>query len=130
MKSLSAAILCFAVGCPDAQAADFPNFNFERTCRETPPVGMDAKTTYDSCVASERSARDSLKDVWGRASANTRRECRTLTEMGGAPSYVELITCLEMRQSSLQEQPKAIAPGTVPVTRSTSTPVGIAAGVR
>jgi hypothetical protein len=91
--------------CACASAAAMPVFNYERTCKETPTVGMDADRTIRSCMASEESARESLARIWDRAKPSSQKDCRTLTEMGGVPSYVELITCIEMRQGDLQEKP-------------------------
>ena len=79
-----------------AVASGIPQFNFERTCRETPPVAMDQKATYQQCMADERQARQQLGPAWAKASQKARTQCASLTGLGGVPSYVELITCLEM----------------------------------
>ena len=95
MKTPVYAALFWLVALP-ASAAEIPHFNFERTCRETPPVAMDQKATYEQCMADERQARQRLGPAWAKASPKARSQCSSLTRLGGLPSYVELITCIEM----------------------------------
>ena len=58
-----------------ASAAEIPKFNYALTCRDTPPVAMDQKATFDQCMADEKSARDSLPPIWARSSAQARAQC-------------------------------------------------------
>lgn len=54
--------------------------------------------TVDNCMKSEKGARDKLVTTWRQYPAADQRRCTQLTTTGGPPSYVELLTCLEMAQ--------------------------------
>ena len=73
-----------------------PNLDYTSTCRATPPVAMDQKQTFDSCINDEKQAKKDLPAEWGRSKAEWRESCVRQTTLGGLASYVELITCLEM----------------------------------
>jgi hypothetical protein len=51
--------------------------------------------TVDSCVNDEKSAREQLLKEWAQFPAADRTNCTQETEHF-APSYVELLECLEM----------------------------------
>ena len=103
MKALVPAALLLLSALP-ASAGDIPRIDFERTCRDTPPVAMDKKATFEQCMADEKEARDQLSGAWAHASAKARQQCSAMTQLGGQSSYVELITCLEMENPSNANQ--------------------------
>ena len=103
MKALVPAAMLLLSAHP-AAALDVPRFDYQHTCRDTPPVAMDKKATYDQCLADEKQARDQLGRTWSKAPPRAREQCATLTQLGGQSSYVELITCLEM------ESPASMSP--------------------
>ena len=45
-------------------------------------------------------ARDKLTESWDDYTAAQQRRCSTLARMGGVPSYVELLTCLETARAA------------------------------
>ena len=108
MKTLFPAALLLLCALP-ARAFDIPRVDFERTCRDTPPVSMDKDATYRQCMADEKQARDQLADAWPRASDRARQQCGALTRLGGQSSYVELITCLEMENPDKASAPAGAA---------------------
>jgi hypothetical protein len=61
-----------------------------------------------ACRRDEQDARDKLKDDWSQYSGEDRSRCADFVRVGGPPSYVELLTCLEMAKQAkeLQEKPK------------------------
>jgi hypothetical protein len=78
-----------------------PNLNVERSCKEAQDsTGTDPGQTYRNCLADERDARKTLGQKWSSFKPETRRNC---VEAGAAPnpSYVELLTCLEMFNQAL-----------------------------
>ena len=88
-----------------ALAADtVPKFDVERTCepaaRVAPLPGRDAP----ACQRDENGARSKLGQDWTQYSSTQRANCTNLVTLGGAPSYVELLTCLEMAKQA-QELP-------------------------
>ena len=73
-------------------ADNMPKFDIARECRsEGGSQGMQEK-----CAADEAEARDQLQPLWTQSSAIDRTGCVRETRADGSPSYVELLTCLEM----------------------------------
>jgi hypothetical protein len=72
-----------------------PDFNVAQTCRLdlTAAFGQDNGQQYTSCV---RDARQQLQNGWATFPAATRTSCASQESIGGTPSYVSLLTCLQM----------------------------------
>ena len=75
-----------------------PTLNVEPSCRAAERSGLDRTT--EVCMRGENDAKATLTDKWGQFSAVQHGRCTTLVTMGGPPSYVELLTCLEMAQQA------------------------------
>jgi hypothetical protein len=97
-------ILAFAALPASAALADAPTLKVQATCRATPAVNLDQQATYDNCMRSENAARDRLNKTWGKMRADWRSTCLKTTTLGGIPSYVELLTCVEMREAAANGQ--------------------------
>src|SRR5437588_2147827 len=98
-------VLAFAALPASAALADtVPALNVQATCRATPAVTLDQQGTYDNCMRSENAARDRLAKSWGKMRADWRSTCLKTTTLGGIPSYVELLTCVEMREAAANGQ--------------------------
>src|SRR5438270_1950968 len=97
-------ILAFAALPASAALADAPILNVQATCRATPAVNLDQQATYDNCMRSENAARERLNKTWGKMRADWRSTCLKTTTLGGVPSYVELLTCVEMREAAANGQ--------------------------
>ncbi len=54
----------------------------------------------ESCKRDESDARGKLEQEWGQFSAAQQTHCVKLSTLGGPPSYVELLTCLEMAKAA------------------------------
>ncbi len=82
-----------------ARAADVPTLDINPTCR---PLGDNLAFPIDTdrCLRTERAARDQLEQQWTQYAAADRALCTQTAQMGGLPSYVELITCLEMKRDA------------------------------
>ena len=77
-------------------AADsVPKFDVERSCRAAGGAGLPGRDSAE-CQRDEQDARSKLEKDWSQYSAAQRSQCDGLVTTGGAPSYVELLTCLEM----------------------------------
>ena len=80
-----------------AFAADpkVPNLDVTPTCR---PLDKSDMLDEDRCRKSEQDARNELARQWASYPAADRTQCIATATMGGSASYVELITCLEMKR--------------------------------
>lgn len=75
-----------------------PRFNVEPTCKG----GLDSpglNERYSRCVSEENSARQQLEANWANYPGGDRATCTDTARMG-TPSYVELLTCLEMARDA------------------------------
>ena len=59
-----------------------------------------ASRDENSCKQDEETARATLGKVWAQYTTAQRRDCVQLTSLGGPPSYVEVLTCLEMAKDA------------------------------
>ena len=93
-----------------ALAADsVPKFDVERTCRPVATMGGLPGRDAPACRRDEQDARNKLKDGWSQYSREDRSRCAGFVGVGGPPSYVELLTCLEMAKHAeeLPEKPNS-----------------------
>jgi hypothetical protein len=82
-------------------AADsVPKFDVERTCRPAVAAGALLGRDSTACQRNEEDARSNLKNDWSQYSAQDRSRCSGFVTTGGEPSYVELMTCLEMAKQA------------------------------
>ena len=80
-----------------AVAAGVPRFNIKATCRQAQPLsGSGDKNVYQGCVDSEVEARKQLTKLWRSFKDISRRSCVGETQIGGVPSYVDLLSCLQL----------------------------------
>ena len=82
-------------------AQGLPTFDIEATCREAQPLGPEDRDPYQGCLRDERTARNELQRQWAQFEAANRTTCVEETGMGGYPSYVEVLTCLQMYGGAL-----------------------------
>jgi hypothetical protein len=77
-------------------AADaFPEFKIG-SCRQAEALSRDAQ----ACFRDEQNAKDTLQQNWKTYDSIQKDHCRRLLKAGGMPSYVELLTCVEMKPSN------------------------------
>ncbi|HYC17252.1 MAG TPA: hypothetical protein VEC94_08600 [Pseudolabrys sp.] len=93
MKSKIPLSICVSVlGSQIAVAAEraMPKFDITTTCRASGAVETPAK-----CMQDEQAARDQLAKLWAQFKESDASRCVQITTTGGAPGYVELLTCLQ-----------------------------------
>jgi hypothetical protein len=90
-----------------------PRYDVRSTCRAAISLagGGSEGRTVDNCVSGEDVARKDLEKQWAKLPTGERTECMGTVTVGGSPSYVELLICLEMMGDSRihrqEEQTKA-----------------------
>jgi hypothetical protein len=78
-----------------------PRFDIGPTCR-TAADGVLAGRTEESCRKDEAAAQKELDGKWKNFNGADQARCTSLVHQGGPPSYVELLTCLELAQQVKQ----------------------------
>lgn len=87
------------VGSLVVAAADrVPVFDVSRSCKldVAATTGLSVDQSLKNCVNDENRARQQLVSQWSKFSASSRSQCLPLESIGGTPSYVSLLTCLQM----------------------------------
>ena len=77
-------------------ADNVPKFDIARDCRSE----GGSQAVLDKCAADEADARAQLQPQWNQFSAVDKAVCIQNTSTDGTPSYVELLTCLEMARDA------------------------------
>ena len=98
-----------------AYAAEVPALDVSKTCK---PIANDRSFAIDSdrCFKTEKEARQQLAREWENFPAADRGLCTQTATMGGTASYVELITCLEMKRdvAKLPDRNMTVRPASLP----------------
>lgn len=107
---MSARILVYAfvLGLPWSTAAtaqEPPRINIEATCRTAQALTPEDHDPVQGCMRDEADAERQLQAVWSRAAAADRQTCAAETQVGGSPSYVDVLTCLQMSQGTASTAP-------------------------
>jgi hypothetical protein len=81
-----------------AVADGVPAFDISRSCKLdlTATTGLSVDQSLKNCVDDENRAREELVSQWPKFSASSKTQCIPLEGIGGDPSYVSLLTCLQM----------------------------------
>ncbi|MEH3119255.1 MAG: hypothetical protein PGN25_17105 [Methylorubrum populi] len=103
---LAAVSLCVLAGAARADDGP-PKLDIESTCKsaERAQVSLDDNANKDACLNSERGAHADLKKRWSEFPASAKKQCSQQFQAGGYPSYVELVTCLELASGTVPSQP-------------------------
>jgi hypothetical protein len=96
-------------------ANEVPTLKVEPSCKAAGAAGLMLGRTAESCMNDEKAAREDLVKNWSTFSADDKTHCLSMVQTGGGPSYVELLSCLEMSRDAkkiaagrkLEDQPAA-----------------------
>jgi hypothetical protein len=83
-----------------AAAQQLPRLDVEATCRAAPRLLAEDANPFDGCMRDERDAQRQLQEMWSGAAAAHRQACAEEAQIGGSPSYVDMLTCLQMAQGN------------------------------
>ncbi len=97
-------------------ADQIPNLNVNPTCSGGATSAAGGGRSRDVCIRTELSARDQLAAEWDEFPPAERRRCVQLATMTNLPSYVQVLTCLEMAREA-GKLPEARERGTVGLGR-------------
>jgi hypothetical protein len=78
-------------------ADELPNFSVEASCKAAEGFGLAIPHTLESCVQDENAAKTELGKNWTTYPPAERSRCVAET-MISDPSYVDVLTCLQMAQ--------------------------------
>jgi hypothetical protein len=79
---------------PAPIADTVPKFDIAKECQ----FEGGTKEMQQRCAADETQARGTLQKEWAQFNASQKNQCNQETSTDSSPSYVELLTCLEMER--------------------------------
>ncbi|MGO4405224.1 hypothetical protein AB4Z10_13300 [Bosea sp. RAF48] len=95
-----------AMWCSAVIAQEMPRIDIEASCRQARALSPEDTDPYAGCVRDETAAASQLRATWVESSRSHRESCSQETQIASSPSYVELITCLEMYSGSPSANPR------------------------
>jgi hypothetical protein len=80
-----------------AMADSVPKYDMARTCRldHAAASGLAVSESMKACVRDEKRALGQLQQQWSKFAAAKQAGCASQNTIGGTPSYVGLLTCLQ-----------------------------------
>ena len=79
-----------------AHADSPPVLKVESSCEAAGRGAVVLGRNKEACLADETAAQDTLKQNWSKYVAGDKNECVGMVTTGGPPSYVELLSCIEI----------------------------------
>jgi hypothetical protein len=83
-----------------------PKFDIARQCRLDSTQAFDLSAglneTVKKCVADEQQALTQLGTQWAQFREPDKAQCTAETNIDGTPSYVDLLTCLQLAKDARQ----------------------------
>jgi hypothetical protein len=74
-----------------------PKLDVTKSCNAAAQASGRAK---EACLESEQSGQSILAKKWSKYHADDKTRCIALVQIGGVPSYVELLSCLDALQDA------------------------------
>jgi hypothetical protein len=74
-----------------------PPFDVAPSCRAAATV---MPASFEACMKDEQDARAKLVSQWDGFTSSERASCTQNETVGGTPSYVELLSCLQMARDA------------------------------
>jgi hypothetical protein len=83
-----------------AVADQVPKFDIARSCKldVAAATGLADSQPVKSCVNDEQKAQQQLESQWSTFPTANRAQCTGMEAIGDTPSYVSLLTCLQLDQ--------------------------------
>jgi hypothetical protein len=94
--ALAATLLTPSIAAPDGP----PNLKLGQSCEAAARGAITAGRDKEACMADERTAQDQITKNWSQYAATDKTDCVGMNRTGGPPSYVELLTCLEIMRDA------------------------------
>jgi hypothetical protein len=79
-----------------------PKFDIARNCKldVAATAGLAVDQSTKKCMSDEQRAKQQLASQWSKFPPASRASCTSQESIGGTPSYVSLLTCLQFSQGA------------------------------
>jgi hypothetical protein len=112
LNRFAIAVQLFGLQVVVAVADGPPKLNVTTSCNAAAKYSVVAGRDNESCLGDEREAQNTVAKNWSKYNAADKTQCVGTVTTGGPPSYVELLSCLEVmrdaknvREGNALEQP-------------------------
>ena len=95
-KKIVIVALMFTLPAAVARANSPPKLDIGPTCSAAAPYAVADGRNREACLADEHAAESTLAQTWSKYNAADKTQCIATVHMGGPPSYVELLSCIEV----------------------------------
>ncbi len=93
--------LLLTIGLAFGVSDKIPQYDVKSTCRAAVDfTSGEAGRTVAMCLAGEESAHKEITKEWATIPISDRRHCIDTVGVGGSPSYIELLICLQMARDA------------------------------
>jgi hypothetical protein len=99
-SKIATAVLLLGLPAAAAFADSPPNLDVTPSCNAAARGAISAGRDKESCLSDERAAQDILVKGWSDFNAADKTQCIGNVRTGGPPSYVELLSCLEVMRDA------------------------------
>jgi hypothetical protein len=97
VQRIALAFLLFGLQVAAALADGPPKLDVTRTCNGAAQATGRAK---EACLEDEQVGQSMLAKKWSKYRADAKARCIAIVQIGGVPSYVELLSCLDTMQDA------------------------------
>ena len=87
---------------PTAVADDPPKLDVTTTCAAAAQYSISTGRDKEACLDDESTAQATLVQNWSKYKADDKNQCVGTVKTGGPPSYVELLSCIEILRNAKQ----------------------------
>jgi hypothetical protein len=87
---------------PTAVADDLPMLDVTTTCAAAAQYSISTGRDKGACLGDESTAQATLVQNWSKYNADDKNQCVGTVQTGGPPSYVELLSCIEILRDAKQ----------------------------
>ena len=101
LEALMCAALAATLLTPSIAASDGPpKLKLGQSCEAAARGAITAGRDKEACMEDERTAQDQITKTWSQYAPADKTDCVGMNRTGGPPSYVELLTCLEIMRDA------------------------------
>jgi hypothetical protein len=102
LNTVAVAALLLELDIAVAVADDPPKLDVTITCAAAAQYSISAGRDKEACLGDESTAQTTLAQNWSKYNVEDRSQCVGTVKTGGPPSYVELLSCIEILRDAKQ----------------------------
>jgi hypothetical protein len=102
LDRIAVACLLLELSIAVAVADGPPKLDVNQTCAAAAQYSISAGRDKEACLGDETTAQTTLAENWSKYNADDKNQCVGTVKTGGPPSYVELLSCIEILRDAKQ----------------------------